>query len=147
MGPRMAGGGQWDAGWPMQCQQNSTWREIKGRNFGPWSPPLTLRLLLRFLFFLACLSRASASPVRRRFFSALCCSRLHFVVIRTQLGYRWLCSFPPQIKQTKSECFTCLFFGFPWGAFDYGAKLLMEFCCWWWNGGGGECWDRFFLFP
>jgi hypothetical protein len=53
------------------------------------------------------------------------CSLLHFVVIRTQLGYRWLCSFPPQIKQTKSECFTCLFF---FGLL--GVPLAMELSFW-----------------
>ncbi len=107
MGPRVAGGGQWDAGWPMQCQQNSTWREIKGRNFGPWSPPLTLRLLLRFLFFLACLSRARFSRPSPIFFrtlllsSTLCCdqnatwvSLIVFISTSNQANKEWVFHLP-----------------------------------------------------
>jgi len=148
MGPGMAGGGQWDAGWPMQCQQNSTWREIKGRNFGPWSPPLTLRLLLRFLFFLACLSRERASPrpspIFFRTFVALVYTLLWS---ERNLGIADCVHFHLKSSKQRVSVSLAFFFRFPWGAFDYGAKLLMSFCCWWWNGGGGECWDGFFLFP
>jgi hypothetical protein len=60
-----------------------------------------------------------------------------------------LCSFPPQIKQTKSECFTCLFF------FCFlGVPLAMELSFWcssaagdgMGGGGGGEWGDGFFCF-